>query len=153
MKKLHSIMMLFAIMVTALGFTACSDDDDDNKGGVEASIVGKWEHISTDVDPIEALEQGFEEKDISVIEYTSKGKYFGYSENGDKVESGSWTLDGNLLYATDDTLPIPFTFTILQLTETTLKFETKVTTLLYNEQTEELEETEVTIQSTYTRIS
>ena len=131
MKKLHSIMMLFAIMVTALGFTACSDDDDDNKGGVEASIVGKWEHISTDVDPIEALEQGFEEYDISVIEYTPKGKYFGYSENGDKVESGSWTLDGNLLYATNDALPIPFTFTILQLTETTLKFETKVTTLLY----------------------
>ena len=55
MKKLHSILMMLAIMVTALCFTACSDDDDD-KGKVEASIVGVWEITAYDVDPIEMVE-------------------------------------------------------------------------------------------------
>ena len=155
MKKLHSIMMLLALMVAAFSFTACSDDDDnDNKGSVDASIVGRWKLIATDVDPEEALEQGFvATDDLSIMDFNANGDYSGYSEYGDETESGSWRIDGNRLYATPSAAPIPFSYTILLLNETTLRLETKVTTFLYNEQAGELEEAEVTIQSTYTRIS
>ena len=39
MKKYYSVMILFAIMVTALSFTACdgSDDDEDDRGGTSSS--------------------------------------------------------------------------------------------------------------------
>lgn len=145
MKKLHSILMMLAIMVTALGFTTCSDDDDD-KGKVEASIVGEWELIDNYVDPIEAEEQGFVvPNDLGTItEFTSNGKYF--EDNG---ESGSWKIDGNYLYVTSDDLPIPVRYTILQLNNTTLKIEMKITGPIYNEQTDDIEKIEVTVQQTY----
>ena len=149
MKNLHSIMMLLALMVTAYGFTACSDDDD--KGSVDASIVGRWELIADDVDPEEAVEQGVVVPRVelgTIIEFKSNGRY---SEDGD--ESGSWKTDGNRLYVTSDDLPVPVEHTILQLNDTTLKFEMKVTVYLYDERTEGLKETKVTIQWTCKRIS
>lgn len=149
MKKLHSILMMLAIMVAALGFTACSDDDDD-KGKVEASIVGEWELIDNYVDPIEAEEQGFvTPNDLgTIIEFASNGRCF---EDGN--DSGSWKIDGNRLYITSDAFPIPVSYTILQLNDTTLKMEMKITGNLYNEQTDDFEEVEVTIQTTYKKIS
>ena len=51
MKKLYSIMMMLAMMVAALSFTACgSDDDEVDNGNVEASIVGVWECTYFDFD-------------------------------------------------------------------------------------------------------
>lgn len=149
MKKLHSIMMLLALMVTALGFTACSDDDED-KGGVDASIVGRWEFTAYDVDPEEAVDQGVVVPSElgTIIEFKSNGRYYGSND-----ESGSWKTDGNSLYFTSDDLPIPVEYTILQLNDTTLKIEMKITVYLYDERTEGLKETKVTIQLTYKRIS
>ena len=148
MKKLHSMMMMLAIMVTALGFAACSDDDDD-KGKVEASIVGKWELIDIYIDPIEAKEQGVVTANVGlIIEFTSNGKYF-----IDDGEIGSWKIDGNYLYTKADNLPIPARCTILQLNNTILKIEMKYTGFLYNEQTNDVEETKITVQQTYKKIS
>lgn len=148
MKKLHSMMIMFAIMVTALGFTACSDDDDD-KGKVEASIVGEWELIDIYVDPIEAKEQGVVTANVGlIIEFASNMRY---KEDGD--DSGSWKIDGNHLYLTPDTFPVPYDITILQLNDTTLKIEVKYTGFLYNEQTNDVEETKITVQQTYKKIS
>jgi hypothetical protein len=50
MKKLYSTIMLLAMMVAALGFTACGGDDDDDNGGGSGSksIVGVWELVSVD---------------------------------------------------------------------------------------------------------
>ena len=142
-------MMLLALMVTAFGFTACSDDDDD-KGSVDASIVGRWELIANDVDPEEAVEQGVvvPAELGTIFEFKSNGRY---SEDGD--ESGSWKTDGNRLYVTSDDLPVPVEYTILQLNDTTLKVEMKITVYLYDERTEGLKETKVTIQATNKRIS
>ena len=149
MKKLHSILMMLAIMVTALGFTACSDDDDD-KGKVEASIVGKWELIDYNIDPIEVEEQGYIITFYlgTVVEFTYNGKFF-----IDDGEIGSLKIDGNYLYTKAYNLPIPARCTILQLNNTTLKIETKITGPIYNEQTDDIEEIEVTEQQIYKRIS
>ena len=151
MKKLHSILMMLAITVAALGFTACSDDDDnDDKGKVEASIVGEWELIDYNIDPIEVEGQGYTfPYDLgTVIEFTSNGKYF-----VDDGEIGSWEIDGNYLHTKADGSLIPARCTILQLNNTTLKIETKITVPIYNEQTDDIEEIEVTEQQIYKRIS
>ena len=42
MKKLYSTVMMLAMMVAALSFTACGGDDEVDNGG-DASIVGMWE--------------------------------------------------------------------------------------------------------------
>ena len=141
--------MTLAIMVAALGLTACSDDDDD-KGKVEASIVGKWELIDNYVDPIEAEEQGvIVPNDLgTIIEFASNGKCF---ENGNN--SASWKIDKNRLYITSDAFPVPVSYTILQLNDTTLKIEMKISGFIYNERTDDIEEVEITVQTTYKKIS
>ena len=47
MKKIYSMMMMLAMMVAALNFTACgSDDDNENEGGSSA-LIGKWDVVQT----------------------------------------------------------------------------------------------------------
>lgn len=46
MKKFYSTIVMLAMMVAALGFTACGGDDDDEVGGGDTSkLVGTWEII------------------------------------------------------------------------------------------------------------
>ena len=53
MKKFYSTIMMLAMMVAALSFTACGGDDDDEIEG-EASIVGVWKCVSADYGEWEA---------------------------------------------------------------------------------------------------
>ena len=148
MKKFIDCLFVALLVFLPLSVTSCSDDDGNN-GEIETSIVGTWELIANEVDPIEAEEQGVVIPDDvgSVVEFTSDGKMF------DGNESGSWRVDGNLLYMITNSLPIPFAFTILQLDDTTLKIGMKISVYLFNEQIDDIEEVEVTVQQTYKRIS
>ncbi len=150
MKKLHSILMMLAIMVAALGFTACSDDDDD-KGKVEASIVGVWEITAYDVDPIEMVENGtIIPEDIgSTWKFTSKGKLYSGNPNN---PSASWSIDKNNLYVTSDAFPVPFKYNILYLNETSLKLELKLSQPTFN-QNGDIEYVEIITQITFKKIS
>jgi len=55
MKRIYSTLMMLALMVAALSFTACGGDDDDIEEGDESSaLIGTWEPISWEgvLDPI-----------------------------------------------------------------------------------------------------
>ena len=49
MKKLYSTILMFAMMVAALSFTACGGDDDeiDTGGGDSSVLVGTWDAVSS----------------------------------------------------------------------------------------------------------
>lgn len=48
MKRVYSLVVLLAMMVTALSFISCSKDDEENNGGNGSSnaLVGTWDVIS-----------------------------------------------------------------------------------------------------------
>lgn len=148
MKKLIDCLFVALMVFLPLSVTSCSDDDGNN-GEIGTSIVGTWELIANEVDPIEAIKQGvIIPEDIgSVIEFTSNGVMF------EDNERESWRIDGNLLYLITNSLPIPVALTILQLDDTTLIIEMKITVYLFNEQIGSIEEVEATVQQTYKRIS
>ena len=51
MKKVYSTVMMLALMVAALSFTACGGDDDEvDNGSGDVSIVGEWECTNLDFD-------------------------------------------------------------------------------------------------------
>ena len=45
MSKLYSTIMMLAMMVAALSFTACGDDDDDEDDVNTSALVGTWKVI------------------------------------------------------------------------------------------------------------
>lgn len=82
MKKLKLFLLLFAAAVASVGFTSCSDDDDD-----AASIVGSWLNTESD------------ETWSEIMTFTADGLYIGqYMYNGDTdTETATYTYDGTIL--------------------------------------------------------
>ena len=111
MKKIYSMMMMLAMMVAALNFTACSSDDDNETSDI--SICGTWKCVSANHgqwDNSEAIEEG----DILYIyeDHT-------YKIVGNNNENGTWTLNGNKLTC-DVSGGIPWSYTVTKLTASTL---------------------------------
>ena len=84
MKKLHSIMMLLALMVAAFSFTACSDDDD-NDNGLEgdtssSSFTVTYNETKEVYDGYNLLTLGpscnIEDDEIDFFFYRRNGMYF-----------------------------------------------------------------------------
>ncbi len=129
MKPLCIFILCF---VTAL--TSCSSDDDNNseEGGGEMSnsdlIVGKWNVVAinllpnTDCELLSTLEI---KEDKTYLEQTYGG-FVGACEP-DAADAGTWELSDNILTLTLDELgnatSLTTEYTILELTETSLKYE------------------------------
>ena len=116
MKKVYSTIMMLAMMVAALSFTACGGDDDDEIEG-EASIVGVWKCVSADYGEWEAyLKDNTRVGDL--IYFNSDHTYRAVGNNND---SGTWSLNGNTLKIDSyDSYSIPMTYTVSQLTSNSL---------------------------------
>ena len=117
MKKFYSTITMFAMMVAALSFTACGSDDDeiDNGGDSNASIVGTWELISFDVvKGSNYLDDGLNTGDR--ITFKSDGTY--YSTDGDR---GIWKLNGNTLTISDDENLFSIDYQVKKLSSTELR--------------------------------
>ena len=124
MKKVYSTVMMLAMMVAALSFTACgSDDDEVDNGKVEASIVGVWEctYFDFDTDYPEMFDNsGMQIGDRVWCE--SDGRYSTDYKSGDN-ETGRWSLKGNILTVRANVEPsFPFDYRITKLTSTELEF-------------------------------
>ncbi len=136
MKKLYSTVMMLAMMVAALSFTACGGDDDEvDNGGGEASIVGVWECTYFDFDS--DYPEQFDNAGMQIgdrIRFESSGRYQANYKSGD-IETGRWTLKGNTLTVAADVedISIPFDYKITKLTSTELEFtfDMKIMKLLY----------------------
>ena len=105
------MMMMIAMMVAALNFTACSSDDDETS---EVSICGTWKLVSVNVNG--KVDNGGD------IWYVNEDHTYRVDENDGTTSSGTWSLNDNKLTLTDGELPIPITYTITELTETRLTF-------------------------------
>ena len=117
MKKFYSTIAMLAMMVAALSFTACGSDDDeiDNGGDSNASIVGTWELISFDVvKGSNYLDDGLNTGDRII--FKSDGTY--YSTDGDR---GIWKLNGNTLTISDDENLFSIDYQVKKLSSTELR--------------------------------
>ena len=106
--------MLLAMMVTAITFTACGDDDDDNREG-NSALVGTWDLISLVTD-------GKDE--------TPPNAYWVFTENKVTVHDRTDIMNGNAVDYTYDagtkTLTIAYgvaKYKVLTLSSTTLKIQ------------------------------
>ena len=134
MKKIYSTVMMLAMMVAALSFTACGGDDEVDNGGGEASIVGVWECTYFDFDSdLPGMNADSNMQIGDRIRFKSDGTYEANYKNGE-TETGSWSLKGNTLtVAADVDISIPFDYKITKLTSTELEFtlDIKFMKLLY----------------------
>jgi hypothetical protein len=97
MKKLHSIMMLLALMVAAFSFTACSDDDDDFDDGGEniSDFIGTWSLTH---------QEGWGTDDTvppeEYVQFKSDGTYINVQDNDEEeyyISKGNWKVENSEL--------------------------------------------------------
>lgn len=113
MKKYYSVLVMLAMMVAALSFTACGgDDEDDNTDNSGGNVVGTW--------------MADAQKELGIeIEGTSSTHYFQFKADGSMiavdvnsydrsvwgeytpddeviVERGTWKTTDGKLYMTDN---------------------------------------------------
>ena len=111
MKKLYSSIMLLAMMVAALGLTACGGDDADDGG--DNSVVGLWEVVSIDFNGADGIESDLKIGDRLYI--NADGTFRNLEENG------RWTLNGKTLtFIANGDYQVPAVFEISKLTSNEL---------------------------------
>ena len=95
MNKIYSTLILLALMVAALSFTACGGDDDEEGGESSSALVGTWDAVSSRFYDDEGWEEFEEESGYWVF---TKDKVTIYDEddlfNGETLK---YTFDGNQL--------------------------------------------------------
>ena len=95
MKKIYSILMMFAMMFATLSFAACSSDDDDEVMGSNLEYVGTWS--------LQYAEgYGYTSDDFEYIQLKSNGTFIDVQEDSDfedgyTVDRGKWTVSNNSL--------------------------------------------------------
>ena len=111
MKKFYSTIMMLAVMVAALSFTACGGDDDEDVVD-DNSIVGVWECTSFDYSDVFG--------DFEVKERIKVGDRIIIKSDGtysDPNDRGRWNVSGKeITFISDDDDSIPSVFTISKLT-------------------------------------
>lgn len=110
MKKYYSVLMTLAMIIAALSFTACGDDDEDtdNTGG---NIVGTWmcnaqQELGIEIEGTSStqyLQFKADGKLISVdVNSYDKNVWGEYTPDDDViVERGTWKVADGKLYMTD----------------------------------------------------
>ena len=124
MRKIYSTVLMLAMMVAVLSFTACGGDDDEvDNGKVEASIVGVWECTYFDYDT--DYPEMFDNSGMQIgdrVRFKSDGTYETDYKSGHN-ETGRWSLNGNTLTVAENAdISIPFDYKITKLTSTDLEF-------------------------------
>ena len=112
MKQIYSTLMMLAMMVAALSFTACGGADDEEVDN--NSIVGVWECTSMDYSNVFGDDEYEDEEELKVGERLTIKSDGTYSEPND---SGRWSLHGNQLTCiSNDEYSIPAVYIVSKLT-------------------------------------
>ena len=125
MKKLYSTIMMLAMMVAELSFTACGDDDDDEVGGSHPSfLVGTWSFVYAEG---WGMETDDEDVGGEYTQFKSNGKYINVQDDeGDiYISQGNWSVKGNeiIMKETQGDLKGTYTYTMIDRTQTTITVE------------------------------
>ena len=109
LKKLKSLLVLTAVLLTSIVFTSCNSDDDK-----DASIVGTWLQVSGSSETLRNGESISEYTDVvdadnySKITFNADGTFSElYSESYDgqvetSTDTGVYTISGNTISVTYD---------------------------------------------------
>ena len=136
MKKLSLFILLIATT-----FVSCSKDDDvsDAVEITEINLIGKWQLTKIEEDGKESILDDCDKKEISQFSIRENGNklaiFVGYSKNNGECTSSisadyTWELSGNKLSTfilTDNNRAFEDSYTILELSKTTLKLEAEKT--------------------------
>ena len=122
MKKLFSTIMLLAMMVAALGLTACGgDDEEDDIIGNSSFLVGTWSVTSG---------QGWGgytgDGEAEYLQFKSNGTYINVQfDDGLYITKGTWKVTGNelIMKETEGDLNGTYTYTILNHSQSSLTLE------------------------------
>lgn len=125
MKKLNLLLTI----ILGITILSCSSDDE-NSNGNYSDLIGTWYGISSTFNGNNA---GI--PDNSIVKFTSDNRvefiYEGFGNNGEDIsEFGDWTENGNTLTITwEDSDPglENYVLEILELNESTLKWQTEIT--------------------------
>lgn len=137
MKKLYSTMMMFAMIVAALGFTACggdSDDDEVSDGIKSSSLIGTWEPYSPEGAVTMFIGDFLVEADVAYTQFKSNHTYIivnDYHDYGVDIFKGEWTLSNNVLTLKEtegDTPGFSWSYTILKLENNRMDVSTLAST-------------------------
>ena len=122
MKKLFSTIMLLALMVAAMGLTACGgDDEEDDIIGNSSFLVGTWSVTSG---------QGWGgytgDGEAEYLQFKSNGTYINVQfDDGLYITKGTWKVTGNelIMKETEGDLNGTYTYTILNHSQSSLTLE------------------------------
>ena len=95
MNKFYTTLMMLALMVAALSFTACGGDDEDEGGESSSALVGTWEAVSSRFYDDDGWEV-FEEEDGYWVFTRDKVTIHDDDDLADGKTIG-YTFDGNQL--------------------------------------------------------
>ena len=110
--KMKKIIYL-ALSVIFLTFSSCSSDSSSNSS--TATVVGKWKVTNY------SIPQNYEPCDyLGWIDIKSSGNYDEFDQCTNETTGGTWVKNGDSMTVTDSQLSIPWTFTIVSLTQTTM---------------------------------
>lgn len=123
MKKLYSTIMMLAMMVAALGLTACGgDDEEDDAGGtISSSLVGTWDVVRS-VYYLDGEEYISDDSPGYCVFSANKVTYHEADDLYDGI-TYDYTFRGNKLTIGD------FPWTVIELTSSKLVIRAPVTTI------------------------
>ena len=120
MKKLYSTIMMLAMMVAALGLTACGDDEEDIIGD-SSFLVGTWSVTH-------AQGWGFESDDDEpeYLQFKSDGTYINVQfDDGLYITKGNWSATDTeiIMKEIEGDILGTYTYKILNHTESSITLE------------------------------
>ena len=114
MKKVFYIL---SIILFNISLTSCSSDDDNDEDSND-SIIGKWKAAYfTDPENYDICDYN------GWIHIQTGGKYTEYDDCVGETFNGKWTATDNTITVTADIFPMPVTFKIISVNETTMVLE------------------------------
>lgn len=129
MRKFYTTIMMLAMMVVALTFTACGDDEDAD--GINSSaLIGTWEPTTSEGWINEIPDEYFVETYASYLQFKSDHTYIDVTddaESGVEITKGEWYLSNNRLTMKETEGDMPgftWTSTIIKLEKDKMEIST-----------------------------
>ncbi len=121
MKRIYSTLMMLALMVAALSFTACGGDDEEDEFGDTSFLIGTWSVTSG-----QGWFDDYFDDEPEYIQIKSDGTYINVQfDDGFYITKGTWRATDTelIMKETEGDIKGTYTYKILNHTQSTLTLE------------------------------